>query len=130
MSEVQKWKDHFKAMALGQIPLEQIYVLNQKGKGLGTKKSGQIIYKVKQTGKGPGQPTVILPIAQGMAQARSKVTNTTRGHSYKKKKSIKPKRSESKPTHKKKTSSRKSNTKNKTKKKTIKKKVTNKKRLI
>ena len=85
MMDLEKWKEHFKHMAKGEIPPDDIYVLNQRGRGLGNSRKGKVLYKVKQSGQGPVQkPVMITPVAQGLAQAKSKIQEQKLGHPHRK----------------------------------------------
>ena len=71
MSKVEQWKEHFHSMVKGHTSLEKIYVLNQKGK---------IMYKINQQGSGVGSlTTLVSPVAQGLAQARSRIQMKEKG---------------------------------------------------
>ena len=80
---VQKWQSHFQAMAKGKIPLDDIYVLPQKGRGLGTSPRGRALYKVQEGGK-KGNEKITTPVNRGYAMAQARIKNS--------KKSIKPRK--------------------------------------
>ena len=100
MSNLEKWKNHFRNMAEGKVPLEQVYVISQKGQGLGNSRNGKVMYGVRsQLGSGTVN---ISPVQQGIQQAKSELkseygmsTRSLYGKRIKRKKTAK---SESKKT--------------------------------
>ena len=74
---VEKWKSHFLAMAKGKIPVEDVYLMNQRGRGLGTNTRGKALYKV-QTG---GQSVSNTPANKGYAMAVGRIRNMNKSRS-------------------------------------------------
>ena len=71
MSNLEKWKNYFRNMAEGKVPLEQVYVISQKGQGLGNSRNGKVMYGVRsQLGSGTVN---ISPVQQGIQQAKSEL---------------------------------------------------------
>ena len=87
MSSREKMERHFQAMARGNIPIEEMYLVNQKGRGFGNSRKAKIVYKIGQRGSGPGM--MVTPVAQGLAQARSKVPGHSRRRRTVRRKGIK-----------------------------------------
>lgn len=81
---VPKWEKHFVDMAQGKIPTNQMYMLNQKGKGLGTFVRGKALYRIQTGGQTPTQTTnnkVANPANRGYAMARARIRNAQRKRS-------------------------------------------------
>ena len=62
-------------MAYGKIPVENVYVLNQKGKGLGTNPKGWALYKIQSGGQSISNP-MNSPANKGYVMAIGQIKNT------------------------------------------------------
>ena len=71
IEHVDKWTDHYKSTVEGKIPFEDMYVLNQKGRGLGNRNKSHVIYKIQKGKNPPISAQLVSPVAQGINQAES-----------------------------------------------------------
>ena len=69
------WTQHFLKMARGGLPIEDTYIVTQRGRGLGRSAFQRTSYKVRELS--PSRPlppvTVVSPVAQGIQQAKAKI---------------------------------------------------------
>ena len=69
-------------MTQGKIALDDIYILNQKGCGLGSNNRGKALYKVQSGEQAPSNVTstntVTTPVNRGYAMAQARIKNTNR----------------------------------------------------
>ena len=77
MVSVERWKHHFKRMA-GRHNSEDVYIVNQRGRGLGRNSyPNRTLYHVRSQidpGKGPNPKVeIISPVAQSVDRARALV---------------------------------------------------------
>ncbi len=76
MVSVEKWKSHFKKLAHKAYPHEDMYVVNQTGRGLGRNSYSKTQYKVRpmKDSSGPNPSVqIVSPVAQAVEQARALV---------------------------------------------------------
>ena len=66
---MNKWKTHFQDMARGRIQTNNLYFLNQKGRGLGTNPKGHALYRV-QTGGQSISSSLPSPANKGYTMAQ------------------------------------------------------------
>ena len=81
MVSVEQWKNHFKQLAHREFPNEDMYIVNQSGRGLGR---GKNVYKVRKPAA--GQVNIVSPVAQTVNRARAlmkkkRIKKTARGKS-------------------------------------------------
>ncbi len=76
MVSVEQWKNHFKKLAHKAYPSDDMYIVNQTGRGLGRNSYKKTLYRVRPSKESSGpNPTVQLvsPVAQAVEQARALV---------------------------------------------------------
>lgn len=121
-NSVNKWKHHFESMAKGNLPLDNIYYINQRGRGLGVNNRGKALYKIQSGGQSATSNTTSYnPVNKGYAMAQARIRNKSRVKKGRVSKSIKRKKYIRKSKTKKKKRSTKKKIKYKRKRKNIKK---------
>ena len=71
----QKWRNHFRAMAEGKIPTDDVYYVNQRGRGLGIHSRGKAFYKIQSGGALSRIPS---PSTRGYAMALGRIRRSER----------------------------------------------------
>ncbi len=74
MVSVERWKEHFKRMAHKSFPHEDMYIVNQVGRGLGRNAYQTTTYKIRNPAKNTGpNPAVqiVSPVGQDVERAKA-----------------------------------------------------------
>ena len=91
MVSVEKWKEHFKRLTSRLHSPDDVYLVNQTGRGLGRNSyPKRVLYKVRrQTGVGVGggggsggggtKVEIVSPVAQNINQARALIKGSKNG---------------------------------------------------
>ena len=69
---VTAWTQHFKNMSLRNNLLDEMYLLNQKGRGFGYN-NNHLVYRLNQKGSGNISTNQISPVVQAVNQAKSQL---------------------------------------------------------
>lgn len=69
MASVEQWKNHFSQMAKREVPNEDMYIVNQRGKGLGRNSYNKTVYKVRKPAQ--SQVNIVSPVAANVNRARA-----------------------------------------------------------
>ena len=90
MASVRQMENYFNSMAHGKVKPSQMYMINQKGRGIGNSRRARSIYKVSQVG---GAASIISPVQQGIVQAKKKTgikrkASSSRSHSKTKRRRV------------------------------------------
>ena len=72
MVSVETWKKHFKSMAHRAFPNEDMYIVNQSGRGLGRNAFNKTTYKIRGSPKKSEQAVIeiVSPVAQEVERAK------------------------------------------------------------
>lgn len=75
MVSVEQWKAHFKQLAHREFPNEDVYLVNQTGRGLGRNSYNRNVYKVRKPSS--SQVNIVSPVAQTVNRARALMKKKT-----------------------------------------------------
>ena len=89
------WERYFDNMSRGMLAPPESYKINQRGNGIGQFNRGRQLYRIPDDmiGSGPGKPTVVSSVQQGLMQARAikRKRSRSRSHSRKRRRTVKRK---------------------------------------
>jgi hypothetical protein len=83
----EQMKTYFHNMSKGKIDPADMYIINQKGRGLGPARRGKVMYRIPNNMKGSGG-RFISPVQQSIDQAK-KMVGIKRKKPQKKRQSVK-----------------------------------------